>query len=177
MKIYTGKGDNGKTSIMSGEEVSKDSIVIETIGNIDELNAMIGLNISICKHDEIKSILYLVQSNLFSISSEIASYKVHQNNNIIKISHGDIKRIENQINTINSKLPELKGFIFFDGSFLASNFNLSRTTCRRTERVVVRFLAKNKMKTYILVYLNRLSDLLFVLARYADLLGDGNEAI
>jgi cob(I)alamin adenosyltransferase len=174
MKIYTGKGDNGKTSIISGEKVSKDSIIIETIGNIDELNAVIGLNISICKYLEINNILSLVQSNLFHIGSEIAFHKAKQKYNT-KISHEDIHTIENQIDYIKSKLPELKEFIFPGGTYLASNLHIARTICRRAERVMGRFLTENKIETYMLAYLNRLSDLLFVLARYVNLIDDGYE--
>jgi cob(I)alamin adenosyltransferase len=176
MKIYTGKGDTGKTSVVSGEEVLKDSTVIETIGNIDELNAVIGLNISICKHVEIKNILHLIQSNLFIMGSEIACYKMQKDHNI-RISDKDIKTIENHIDTINSLIPELTKFIFPGGSHLASNLHIARTVCRRVERVMVRCLAENKMETYMLVYLNRLSDLLFVLARYANLLDEHPEVV
>jgi len=177
MKIYSSKGDNGKTSIIAGEKVLKDSTVIETIGNIDELNAMIGLNMSICNHHEIRNILSTVQTSLFNIGSEIASHKVQQNDNIIKVSHKEIQTLENQIDTINSRMPELKEFIYFDSSFLACNLNVARTICRKAERVMTRFLAKNKMETYMLVYLNRLSDLLFVLARYANMLEDDHQNI
>ena len=169
MKIYTGKGDKGKTSIISAEEIAKDSTVIEIIGTIDELNAVIGLNISICKYLEIKDILYMVQSNLFNIGSEIAFHKVQRSNNK-KNSPKDIQTIENQIDNISSKLPELKEFILPGGSYLASNLHVARAICRRSERVMVRFLAETKVETHILIYLNRLSDLLFVLARYANLL-------
>ena len=176
MRIYTRKGDTGKTSIISGEEVLKDSTVIETIGSIDELNAVLGLNISICEHLDIKNILHQVQSNLFIVGSEIACYKMQKDHNM-RISQEDIQTIENEIDTINSKLPELTGFIFPGGSHLASNLHIARTVCRRVERVMVRFLTENKMGTYALIYLNRLSDLLFVLARYANLLGDHPEAV
>ena len=176
MKIYTGKGDTGKTNIISGQDVSKCSTVIEAIGSIDELNAVIGLNISICKHLEIKNILETVQYNLFVIGSEIASHKLKENNGM-KISCEDIQTAENHIDTIDSKLPELKEFVLPGGSFSASNLNIARTVCRRVERAMVHFLSENKIETYMPVYLNRLSDLLFVLARYANLLDDNPEVI
>jgi cob(I)alamin adenosyltransferase len=174
MKIYTGTGDDGKTSTLSGKRVSKDSALMQVNGNVDELNAMIGLALAYNKHDEIYEILDQIQSDLFVVGTEI-TLSEKSDTNKIKISQQRITNLENLIDSIVEKLPKLKNFILPGGSLLAAHLHVSRTVCRRAERTLVRFINETDLNTLSLQYLNRLSDLLFVLSRYANKLDNTAE--
>ncbi|HEY9188164.1 MAG TPA: cob(I)yrinic acid a,c-diamide adenosyltransferase [Bacteroidota bacterium] len=167
MKIYTRTGDDGKTSTLSGKRVSKDSAIMQVNGTIDELNAVIGVALSYNNHEEIEEILEEIQSDLFVIGTEI-TLSEKSDTNKIKISQYRIKRLEDLIDSITEKLPKLRNFILPGGSLLASHLHLARTVCRRAERTLVSFIDETDLNTFSLQYLNRLSDLLFVLSRYAN---------
>jgi|AMZC01.1.fsa_nt_AMZC01005725.1_2 cob(I)alamin adenosyltransferase len=167
MKIYTRTGDDGKTSTLSGKRVSKDSAIMQVNGTIDELNAVIGVALSYNKHEEIEEILEEIQSDLFVIGTEI-TLSEKSDTNKIKISQYRIKRLEDLIDSITEKLPKLRNFVLPGGSLLASHLHLARTVCRRAERTLVSFIDETDLNTFSLQYLNRLSDLLFVLSRYAN---------
>jgi len=167
MKIYTRTGDDGKTSTLSGKRVSKDSAIMQVNGTIDELNAVIGVALSYNNHEEIEEILEEIQSDLFVIGTEI-TLSEKSDTNKIKISQYRIKYLEDLIDSITEKLPKLRNFILPGGSLLASHLHLARTVCRRAERTLVSFIDETDLNTYSLQYLNRLSDLLFVLSRYAN---------
>jgi cob(I)alamin adenosyltransferase len=167
MKIYTRTGDDGKTSTLSGKRVSKDSAIMQVNGTIDELNAVIGVALSYNNHEEIEEILEEIQSDLFVIGTEI-TLSEKSDTNKIKISQYRIKRLEDLIDSITEKLPKLRNFVLPGGSLLASHLHLARTVCRRAERTLVSFIDETDLNTFSLQYLNRLSDLLFVLSRYAN---------
>ena len=167
MKIYTRTGDDGKTSTLSGKRVSKDSAIMQVNGTIDELNAVIGVALSYNNHEEIEEILEEIQSDLFVIGTEI-TLSEKSDTNKIKISQYRVKYLEDLIDSITEKLPKLRNFILPGGSLLASHLHLARTVCRRAERTLVSFIDETDLNTYSLQYLNRLSDLLFVLSRYAN---------
>lgn len=171
MKIYTRLGDDGKTSTLSGKRVSKDSALMQVNGTIDELNAVLGLAIANNTHLEIYEILDQIQSDLFVIGTEI-TLSEKSDTNKIKISQHRIRNLENLIDSITENLPKLKNFILPGGSLLASHLHVARTICRRAERTLVRFIDETDLNTLSLQYLNRLSDLLFVLSRYANKLDD-----
>lgn len=167
MKIYTRTGDDGKTSTLSGKRVSKDSAIMQVNGTVDELNAVIGLALVYNSHEEIAEILDQIQSDLFVIGTEI-TLSEKSDTNKIKISQHRITNLENLIDSITDKLPKLKNFILPGGSLLAAHLHLARTVCRRAERNLVSFIDETDLNTFSLQYLNRLSDLLFVLSRYAN---------
>ncbi len=155
MKIYTGFGDKGKTSLLNGV-VDKDSLVVEAYGTIDELNSFVGLiNHYISSED-----LFRIQKTLFLIGAELAGDK-HS------LSNEEIFWLESKIDSI--ELPSLSNFILPGGSKISALFHIARTVCRRAERRAVTLNKTNKINANILVYLNRLSDYLFVLARYYNL--------
>jgi cob(I)alamin adenosyltransferase len=169
-KIYTKNGDKGRTSLSGKERLYKTDKIIECIGAIDELNCAIGLilindNLS----EKIKETLDKIQHQLFDIGGELSQpdYKA--------ISSNDISQLENELDNYNNKLPHLKEFILPRGTSSATYCHLARSICRRTERRVWDLFenSNDKISEDIPKYLNRLSDLLFVLAR-AIIKDEGN---
>jgi len=167
MKIYTKQGDGGKTSLLGGEKVWKDNQRIKAYGTLDELNAILGIIITESKSEELKGELRSIQSELFAIGADLATPN-NKSVKIVRIDESYAKRVENLIDKYDEKLPELKNFILPGGSKAASYLHLARTVCRRAEREVVSLIKEVEINPQIEVYLNRLSDLLFVLARYEN---------
>ena len=176
MKIYTGTGDKGKTSLFSGERVPKDNARIDAYGDIDELNSILGTLAShLSDEAELTEELQQIQSDLMQLSAWLAT---SPNSALIEsleeISTKQITFLEDAINRITHGLPVLKSFILPQGHPTASWAHVARTVCRRSERKVVPLLsdlpegkaAEQYRKS--LVYLNRLSDYLFVLARHCN---------
>ena len=165
-KIYTRAGDNGDTSLIGGARVSKNNIRIEACGNVDETNTIIGL--AICSANaEINKILLIIQNDLFDLGADIANPK-SEDNGSLRIVKNQIDRLEKDIDEINSNLGELSSFVLPGGSLAASYLHLARAVCRRSERSLVKLMKSEKINILCLKYLNRLSDLLFVLARHEN---------
>ncbi len=164
MKIYTKKGDTGQTSLIDGKHVSKSYLRIDAYGTIDELNSYIGLLRDQEIKNDIKDILGIVQGHLFVIGA-ILSSNPEKNNKIAYIQEKDIKLLENEIDKISASLPGLKSFILPGGHNIVSICHVTRSVCRRSERIVVALNEKESVNNIIIKYLNRLSDYLFVLAR------------
>lgn len=163
MKIYTKTGDDGETSLRNGVRVKKFDCLIEVLGNLDELNCVLGLSINFIKTKEAKRLIPKIQNSLFNMGSEISlstqdSYK--------KISENEVKELEFEIDEIEKKLSPLKAFILPDGKKGGSFIHLARAVCRRSERSLTKYLIGKKIKSPVLsAYINRLSDFLFVLGR------------
>lgn len=170
MKIYTKTGDKGDTGLFGGERVSKDSLRINSYGTIDELNSHIGLAVTEVKDGEIKDLLVRIQNQLFNIGSDLATPDTEKNKklNIPRITEEDFNLLEKEIDRFEQRNDELKQFILPGGSKGAAHLHVCRTVCRRGERLVVSLSKTDKINQNIIVYLNRLSDLLFVLARYEN---------
>lgn len=165
MKIYTKTGDEGLTSLIGGTRVPKYDLRIESYGTVDELNSYIGM---IRDHDidaNHKDILKEVQDRLFTIGAALASDPEKSKMKIPDLHLSDITFLENQIDVMNLVLPELKHFILPGGSPVVSFCHVSRCVCRRAERIIVHLKAESFVDEKVVVYLNRLSDYLFVLAR------------
>lgn len=161
--LYTGKGDNGKTSLYHCDQrLSKSSLVAEALGSLDEINSFLGW----CKvkaMGQVLSQLSKTQDNLFSIQAEVAGAEKF-------VTRGDVEELESWIADIEKNLPEIKSFIVSGGSELSAMFDFARTIARRTERKVVA-VAESKdveLKEETLAYLNRLSSFLYALARQAN---------
>lgn len=169
MKIYTGFGDKGKTRLYGGEVVNKDHPRVEIYGTLDELNSWLGLINSNESEKDVQDILTKIQNHIFDISSLIATPdgKIREQLKS-KINLLDHHFIEEFIDKINDKLSPLQNFILPGGSQLSSFYHISRTVCRRAERNLIKLFENEEIENEILIYLNRLSDLLFVLARYAN---------
>jgi len=159
-KIYTRKGDEGYTSL-GDKRLSKDDLLVETIGNIDELNSSLGLVLAQSfNNDEIKTCLTHIQNDLFDMGGEL-HLPEHQ-----AITAEKVTVLEKYIDTWNKTLPPLKEFVLPRGNVAAAACHLARTICRRAERSLVRLHRQVPLNnTEMLRYLNRLSDVLFVMAR------------
>ena len=158
-KLYTRTGDKGTTGLGGGERVDKDSLRIEAIGHVDELNSAIGM-VLVCEiRDEIRDSLGEIQHKLFDLGGELSlpGYEA--------IRAADVEDIEEELDAFNESLPPLKEFILPGGGPAAASCHLARTICRRTERRVVSLAREEDVSPHLQSYLNRLSDLLFVFCR------------
>ena len=165
MKIYTKTGDAGETSLFGNKRVPKDSLRIEACGTVDELNSVIGLCRSLKIGAEIDRILAAIQNDLFAIGADIATPQDPPPSTVRRIGPTHTRRLERQIDGLDRKLPPLRNFILPGGSGPSSAAHFARTVCRRAERRCVSLARTETINPEILVYLNRLSDLLFVIAR------------
>jgi len=168
MKIYTKTGDKGTTALYGGERVPKDSLRVECYGTVDELNSILGLaNVEI-SDSSVNKLLVLIQNKLFTMGGELATPSNKSELNNIRLVAEDIVVLEDSIDKYENKLEPLKQFVLPGGSKGASLLHLARSVCRRTERLVTSLSENEKISDLILIYLNRLSDLLFVLARFEN---------
>lgn len=171
MPIYTKKGDKGATSLGSGVRVSKDSVRVEAYGTVDELNAALGLVSASCIEISkgyskyLNEIVGEIQDDLFSIGSYLAN---PANKNLIELLSQRTKVFENYIDEMTDKMPELSSFILPGGTKIAAGLQFARTICRRAERKIVSLSKKQTINENVLRYINRLSDLLFTMGRYAN---------
>ena len=163
-KVTTKSGDKGNTSLGNGERVSKSHLLINLLGDIDELNSQVGSAISSCKSSLIASELQAIQQDLFNLGGEISII----NSGTILINDDKVEFLEERIEDLNQTLKPLKEFIMPGGDEFCSRIHLSRAVCRRAERSCVAVLDLVKEKNVWLPYLNRLSDYFFVLARYVS---------
>ncbi len=166
MKIYTKTGDKGETSLLSGNRVPKYHLRLESYGTVDELNAHIALIKDNENSQEIKDNLLQIQKKLFSIGSTLALDENNYNISIPEISNTDIKWLEEEIDRMSSNLPEMKNFILPGGHPLVSQCHVARCVCRRAERRCVELSEAAGVSLFVIKFLNRLSDYLFMLARY-----------
>lgn len=163
MHIYTKFGDSGETALLSGKKVSKANTRVEAYGNVDELNAFLGLIISFSDLDIIRKPLTQIQKDLFIVGAQLSC----QNSSVKtpKLGENRINELEKAIDKIEEELPALHHFILPGGSKTASMIHMARTVCRRAERRVVALSKEEKIDPKLIVYLNRLGDYLFMLAR------------
>lgn len=168
MKIYTKKGDFGKSQIIGKKNINKNELIFEVIGTLDELNSIIGISNFYIKSKN----LLKIQNTLFLIGTYMAlnNKKLFNNKHITKIKNHTIK-LEKDIDAINDKLPPLKNFIIPGGSKKSAYTHLARSITRRCERKIVKLSKKQKINNVVLVFINRLSDYFFVLARYYNKVG------
>jgi cob(I)alamin adenosyltransferase len=165
MKIYTKTGDKGQTSLIGGVRVPKHHLRIEAYGTVDELNSYIGLIRDQEVGDEVKKILKEIQDRLFTIGSSLASDPEKSKMKIPDLYQEDIELLEKQMDKMNEELPELKHFILPGGHTTVSYCHIARCVCRRAERLTVHLSESSFVENFAMIYLNRLSDYLFVLAR------------
>ncbi|MCT4624324.1 MAG: cob(I)yrinic acid a,c-diamide adenosyltransferase [Schleiferiaceae bacterium] len=166
MKIYTKTGDKGTTSLVGGSRVSKYDVRLHAYGSTDELNSWIGLIGDLCAEEELKNFLRNIQVELFDLGSNLASEKGQDRIPLPKVEDSSIKALEQKIDEMNKILPQLRTFILPGGDVLVSYCHIARTVCRRAERWSVELIEKEELDEVFVKYLNRMSDFLFVLARY-----------
>jgi cob(I)alamin adenosyltransferase len=167
MKIYTRSGDDGSTSLFSGERVSKTSLRVEACGTLDELNCVIGATRAAFPTAPTEISLAAIQYHLFSLGADLATSGEKQRE--AHIRPADVTWLETEIDRMACELPLLRNFILPGGSAAAAQIHLARAVCRRAERTVVNLSQSEEISKSALIFLNRLSDFLFILARYENL--------
>ena len=170
MKIYTKTGDEGETGLFGGERVRKDSARIEAYGAVDELNSILGVVRALRPPREIDRSLGRVQNTLFELGADLATRNAGKRKLVPRIRPGRITELERAIDRIQKIVPPLKAFVLPGGNLAGAFLHYSRTVCRRAEVLTVRLSNAENVNRDARVYLNRLSDFLFVLARYANYL-------
>jgi len=176
MKIYTKTGDQGTTSLFGGRRVDKDSVRIAAYGNVDELNSLIGVVVADLVGvqpqlgvEPLKRKLLRVQAELFVLGSDLATpLESRSKVKALRVKKSYITRLEKEIDTWDKSLVPLKKFILPGGSPVGAKLHLARTIARKTERSIVALSNVEKVNKYAQIYINRLSDWLFVLARYIN---------
>ena len=175
MKIYTRTGDDGSTSLFSGERVSKSSLRVEVYGTVDELNSHLGLARASSVHPQIETCLTTLQNQLFVAGADLATTAESSRARIVRIQEQDTLWLEKEIDSMTAMLPALRSFVLPGGTLAASHLHVARTICRRAERQAISLSYQEPISSEILVYLNRLSDFLFTLARYENFLSGVSE--
>lgn len=168
MKIYTKSGDKGDTSLFGGQRVPKDALRIEAYGTVDELNSVLGIVRADGVGGRLDEILGTLQDELFVLGADLATPRSLQRKTLKRIGKKEAEFIEATIDALEKQLKPLKSFILPGGSPVAARLHFARTVCRRAERVVVRLSRNEDIGDDCMIFLNRLSDLLFVLARFAN---------
>ena len=166
MKAYTRTGDAGETGLYDGSRLAKSDKRVEAYGEVDELNSQIGLVCALAKKGMIKDILTNVQSDLFKIGGDLATKD--SNAKVPRIEQHDVQRLESTVDDIHDELEPLQRFILPGGTIVAAQLHIARSVCRRAERRTVALSREEKVNPQVIVYLNRLSSLLFELARLAN---------
>lgn len=169
MKIYTKTGDRGETSLLGGVRVPKDHVRVSAYGDVDELNAAIGV-VRALAGDALARLLLAIQRDLFAIGAQLAdpSHQVAARRRKAAVNGAHVRRLERAIDAREARLPPLRAFVLPGGTPTATLLHQARTVCRRAERALVRLAREADVDPRVLVYLNRLSDLLFVLARFEN---------
>lgn len=173
MKIYTKTGDAGETGLFSGQRVGKDHPRVSAYGALDEMNSVIGVAIAAGPRDEVRVALESVQRLAFELGSDLAT--VLKPGARPRVGEEETRRLELEIDAMTARLPELREFILPGGSPAAAQIQLARAVCRRVEREVVAAAVSEAIPHEAAVFLNRLSDYLFTLARYENFLSGVKE--
>jgi cob(I)alamin adenosyltransferase len=171
-KLYTRTGDRGQTGLFGGRRVPKDHPRVVAYGTIDELNSILGVALSFIRQRSVVTALQTIQNELFNIGAELASdqpvRRGRKESGVFRIEAERVSWLEGLIDEYDARVPPLRTFVLPAGSTAAAMLHFARTVCRRAERGVVTLSRMEPVNPAILAYLNRLCDLLFVLARYAN---------
>jgi cob(I)alamin adenosyltransferase len=174
-KIYTRGGDGGETSLGDGSRVSKLDARIAAYGTVDELNAVLGVVLAGDCPARLREVLLRVQNDLFDLGADLSVPLEHEGR--LRTTQEQIDRLEADCDRFNAELPELKSFVLPGGCKAAARLHVARTVCRRAEREVLAAAGAHEIDPLTLVYLNRLSDLLFILSRAANAAGGHEEPL
>lgn len=169
MKIYTKTGDAGQTTLFGGKRVSKDALRVDAYGTVDELNACLGLVRAHDLSEPVAEWLETVQNDLFRLGADLATPLDVSSQWVVRMEQGSVDLLEQAIDQMTGDLPALENFILPGGTVAAANLHVARTVCRRAERLTVALQGVEPINPTALVYLNRLSDFLFVAARWVNL--------
>jgi cob(I)alamin adenosyltransferase len=170
MKIYTKSGDTGETGLAGGSRVPKSDPRVAAYGDVDELMAALGVALAHVSDSETSELLLAIQRDLFALGAQLAdpSDRVATQHEKARVTDAQIRVLETAIDGREARLPPLAAFVLPGGSPLGAFLHLARTVCRRAERSVVALASGTRVDPLLIVYLNRLSDLLFVLARHEN---------
>jgi cob(I)alamin adenosyltransferase len=168
MKIYTRTGDNGTTALFAGGRVPKDHWRVEAYGTVDELNSLLGLTRSLRPSAQTDAWLHEVQRQLFVLGADLATPPDAKSSTIMRIDEASVAWLETTIDAMEESLPPLTNFILPGGSQAGASLHVARTVCRRAERLLVALTEHDALVSPAQPYLNRLSDFLFVLARWEN---------
>lgn len=170
MKIYTRRGDSGETDLFGSGRVPKDHLRVEAYGAVDELNATLGLCAATTPESELREFVQSLQCGLFELGAYLATPEARHRETMKmhEPSEAAIAALEARIDAFEAELPPLERFVLPGGTLSAAHFHLARTVCRRAERLAVALDRAESLAPSAVMYLNRLSDLLFVLARVAN---------
>ena len=171
-KIYTRTGDSGSAGLVDGSRVSKASARMAAIGEVDEANAAVGMAVALLREDGLGGQLRRIQNELFDLGADIAT--PGDVDGALRITSGQVERLEQEIDAMNADLDPLRSFILPGGSAEVAALHLARTIVRRAERSAVALAEAEKVNRAALAYLNRLSDLLFVAARFVAAKQEGD---
>ena len=177
MKIYTKFGDSGETALYGGTRLGKDALQFEAIGTVDELNAYIGYAQTLIDDADLSELMARIQNHLFAVGADLATPGTHSKASEMRISADFTTEMETAIDALSEELPPLKNFILPGGCSAGAILHIARVVCRRSERCVVRFSRETDINMEIIRSLNRLSDLLFVLARTVNCRANALEPI
>lgn len=167
MKIYTKKGDTGETSLFGGQRVSKSSKRIDSYGTVDELNSILGMAAAYGVSKKGADLIETVQQQLFVLGADLATPKSREVR-IDRIGNEEVEYLEAAIDEMEESLEPLKNFILPGGSKAGATLHFARTVCRRAERITVECRHEEEISEVAIMYINRLSDFLFVLARFEN---------
>ncbi len=167
-KIYTRTGDDGQTVLVNGQRVAKHAKRPAAFGEIDELNSVIGITRNFVNDPEIDMMLARIQNDLFDLGADLATPEMEEDTSCLRITKIQVKRIEKEIDVLNSDLTDLSSFILPGGSSLSSWLHFARTVARRAEREIASLAAEEPINKFAMHFINRLSDHLFVLARVSN---------
>lgn len=170
MKVYTRGGDGGETSLFGGDRVRKDALRVEAYGEVDELNAFLGRAATEIADEDLGSILHELQRRLFDLGSRLAvsEARAAKGEALPDLEDADVERMEGWIDSFENELEPLRNFVLPGGARAAAALHVARTVARRAERRVVALASRESVHARAIVYLNRLSDLLFVMARVVN---------
>ena len=175
MKIYTRTGDKGETSLFGGGRVPKNHARVEAYGTIDELNAALGVARSVGPSEPTDYWLQEVQQHLFHLGSDLATPLDAKSDWVIRVEQSQINWLEDSIDQMTAQLQPLRNFILPGGAPVAAQLHVARTICRRAERLIVALQDTAEINMFVIIYVNRLSDWLFTLARYENAQADESE--
>jgi cob(I)alamin adenosyltransferase len=171
-RIYTKRGDTGETGLVGGQRVPKDTPRIEAYGTVDELNAFVGLAAVSCAEDSrlapLAAILRRVQHELFNLGSILATEPADVHPHQPRVTAAEIAQLEREIDSMNVDLPALRSFVLPGGTRLNAELHVTRTVCRRAERLLVAMAREEAVPPEVIPYLNRLSDAMFVWSRWVN---------
>jgi cob(I)alamin adenosyltransferase len=169
MKIYTKTGDDGQTGLFGGSRVRKDDARVEAYGSVDETNAALGVAATQTRSEEVTAALAHIQADLFSLGAELACDPEHRVKlRMSFIDEASIAELEQTIDALDARLDPLQNFVLPGGTPAAALLHQARTVCRRAERRVLSVAKTARLRRELIIYLNRLGDLLFVMARFEN---------